>query len=139
MQLRSVMPKNTVAGFDVTIVKQQETLAKNPEVETLLIDYYYEMCVICTGTNATYGDEGYAIFLISQLTDWCSVDIIPPDEHTEVVILKVTEVLESIAIVEGEHVGERCALLCIKISDIVQHKHYTLTWLLRKEQKGLVN
>ncbi len=136
MQLRSVMPNNTVDGFDVTIVEQPETLAKNPEVETLLIDYYYELCVICTGTNSKYGDEGYAIFLISQLTDLCRVEIIPPDEQTVVVILKVTELLESITITEGEYNGEQSALLCIEISDTIQRKHYTLTWILRQAQHG---
>lgn len=139
MQLHNVTPKNTVDGFDVTIIKCDETLVANQEYETLLVDYYYEMCVICTGTNPTYGEEGYVIFLISQLTDTCVIEINPPDTSTEVVILQVTEELESIVITKGEHHGEQCALLCIGIRDTVQHKRHTLTWILRKAQQGFVH
>ena len=64
--LFGVTPQTHVAGFTIEIERYNETIFTDERHAELCLPYYYEIAVMCDGTNPYYGKSGYCLLLVTQ-------------------------------------------------------------------------
>ncbi len=98
-QLTAVVPKSNIKGFSVEIIQHNSSIIAESCNEDLAIDYYFEVSVVCDGTNPTYKKTSYFMVLISQLIDRCDLEFV---SNCPILMLKQNEQLTDISVTHGE-------------------------------------
>ncbi len=64
--LFGIAPETHVEGFSTEIERCNETIFADERHAKLCLPFYYEIAIICDGTNPFYGKAGYYLILITQ-------------------------------------------------------------------------
>ena len=64
--LFGVTPQTHVAGFTIEVERYNETIFTDERHAELCLPYYYEIAIMCDGTNPYYGKSGYCLLLVTQ-------------------------------------------------------------------------
>jgi hypothetical protein len=138
MTLRGVMPKTMVDGFVVELIKHREHI---PLPDTIpLIDYCYEICITCDGTNPYYSSKSQATFLVTQRgAEDAGAGIIAGDAYLPIIILSRDEELSSIMLEELKQRNLPCAVVTFTIGQVRSTQHRTLTWMIRMSEAHVMH
>lgn len=127
-QLHGVRPQTLVKGFVVEILKYKKPIVADTMNETLVIDYYYLVTVICTGENKAFSVPGYFDVAISQLTDTAEIEFVA---DYPVVMLQRDEKLGSITVQHIDFSVSKDVWLLIEICKCSDEVVNTLGFLIR--------
>ena len=119
MQLKAVMPKTDINGFDCEIVQQSGCLVAGAAYETLFIDHYLKLVTKNDGTNQKYPRHLTLTLLITQYVEPCNIGIQVSQSDTAVCVLVLHhyESLSGIRVTEISHEEAASAVLILWITD----------------------
>ncbi len=129
-QLRAVVPKSHVDGFSVFIKKHNLSIVINSQHEDLVVDYFYEVTVICDGTNREFCESGYFSIHISQLFCDCTAEF---EANCPILMLKPHEQLQAIDVQHGEMNEMSGVWLSLTIRDHQTNQDYVQGFLFRED------
>jgi hypothetical protein len=133
MTLRGIIPQTHVDGFIAELIKHHEQAVALDTVS--LIDYCYEICITCDGTNPYYERKSRAVFLVTQCAHTeASTGFVTGNDHLPIIVLGSNEELGSAVVVESKQHGIKCTILIFTITNRKTDARRTLSWIVRKSE-----
>ncbi|MES2748832.1 MAG: hypothetical protein V4606_00335 [Patescibacteria group bacterium] len=129
-QLTAVVPKSNIDGFSVSLKRHNTSLIADSHNEDLAIDYYFEVTVMCDGTNRRYPKASYFTVLVSQLFDRCDLEFV---SNCPVLMLKCNEQLTSIEVTHAEMDNRRGVWLVFSIKNCTTEEGELRGYLFRPD------
>jgi hypothetical protein len=129
-QLRAVIPKSHVDGFSVAIKRHNDFIVRNAQHQDLVVDYYFEVTVICDGTNQQFSESGYFAIHVSQLFCDCDAEF---EANCPIVMLKPYELLQAIEVKQGLMNDLSGVWLTLSIKNSQTNESYVQGFLFRED------
>lgn len=138
MTLRGIIPRTHVAGFIAELIKHREQAVVLDTVS--LIDYCYEICITCDGTNPYYERKSTAVFLITQCAHTETIEgFVTGDNYLPIIVLGSDEELSSAVVVESKQCGIKCTIITFTITNRKTDARRAPSWIVRKSEVQVVH